>query len=90
MSALPLLLTSLQAASLCGVSRSTFNQWVAEGRIPPEVIDTPQYGGWKTTRHLPPAGSGRTAAVPLPPGPAAIPEPAPSAAGAGRAPLPAA
>jgi excisionase family DNA binding protein len=50
MSALPLLLTSLQAASLCGVSRSTFNQWVAEGRIPPEVIDTPQYGGWKRYR----------------------------------------
>jgi hypothetical protein len=42
-----------------------------------------------TTRHLPPAGSGRTAADPLPPGTAA-PEPAPSAAGAGRAPLPAA
>jgi predicted DNA-binding transcriptional regulator AlpA len=47
---LPLLLTSLQAAQVCGVSRSTFNAWVAQGRIPDDVIDKPQFGGWQRYR----------------------------------------
>lgn len=49
---LPALLTSLQAAAVCGVSRSTFNAWVAEGRIPDIVIHEPQYGGWPRYRRI--------------------------------------
>lgn len=41
-----LLLTSLEAAALLGVSRPTFNRWVTEGRIPAECKATTQFGGW--------------------------------------------
>lgn len=42
----PLLLSSLQAAELCGVSRSTFNEWVAAGRVPADVRHPVSLGGW--------------------------------------------
>lgn len=50
---LPLLLTSLEAAAVCGVSRSTFNAWAKEGRIPDECIHGRQYGGWPRYRRIP-------------------------------------
>lgn len=49
---LPLLLTALQAARVCGVSRSTFNAWVAQGRVPAEVVAEREFGGWPRYRSL--------------------------------------
>lgn len=42
----PLLLGAVEAAAVCGVSRSTFNAWVRGGVVPPEVRHPASYGGW--------------------------------------------
>ena len=48
---LPLLLTARQAAALVGVDESTWNRWVANGRVPSGVLHPVSYGQSKRRRY---------------------------------------
>lgn len=50
----PELVTSRLAGRLCGVSQTTFNDWVRQGAVPDECKHKSGYGGWQrySTRQL--------------------------------------
>lgn len=41
----PLLLNARQAAELVGCDESTWNRWVRDGRVPPQIVHASSYGG---------------------------------------------